>query len=154
MSSFITHRATPPLLDCLVRRKNIHSGVSRLFTSLKLSHNSSPAIMPMSSFRRKRSNKTSNGSNNNSNNNNSNERVRSTTRSTSSGGKSAENNSVESGGYAIKPLSTVGDSGKPSHSVANDLRRVVNFIQDERHLVAHELYEDVKSRLENLDQIK
>lgn len=50
----------------------------------------------------------------------------------------------------IKPLSTIGDRGKPSKSVAKDLQRVVNLIQDERHLVAYDLYLDCKERMKDL----
>jgi hypothetical protein len=46
----------------------------------------------------------------------------------------------------IKPLATVGDKGKPSGSLSKDLRRVVNFIEDERHLVAYELYQNARGR--------
>jgi hypothetical protein len=48
----------------------------------------------------------------------------------------------------IKPLATVGDPGKPSGSLSRDLRRVADFIQDERHLVAYELYQNAKGRWE------
>lgn len=54
----------------------------------------------------------------------------------------------------IKPLSTVGDTGKPTHSVADDLLRVLDFIEDERHLVAYDLYLDIQSRLRKLKKLK
>ena len=39
------------------------------------------------------------------------------------------------------------DDGKPSLSTYNDLQRVLKLIQDERHLVAYELYVDAKRRI-------
>lgn len=54
----------------------------------------------------------------------------------------------------IKPLSTVGDSGTPTESVAEDILRVLDLIEDERHLVAHDLYLNVQSRLGNLKKQK
>ncbi|KAL7543423.1 hypothetical protein ACHAXR_012704 [Thalassiosira sp. AJA248-18] len=44
------------------------------------------------------------------------------------------------------------DDGSPSSSTLTDLQRVLNLIQDERHLVAHDLYLNAKRRIhETLD---
>ncbi|CAB9511255.1 expressed unknown protein [Seminavis robusta] len=66
--------------------------------------------------------------------------------------RSSSNDTTSSTGrrLVIRPLASVGDSGKPSTSVSKDLRRVSNFIEDERHLVAYELYRNVKPRWEAL----
>ena len=48
----------------------------------------------------------------------------------------------------IRPLQSVGDRGIPSKSVSKDLRRVLAFIEDERHLVAYDLYQNVMPRWE------
>ena len=41
------------------------------------------------------------------------------------------------------------DNGTPSSSTYNDLQRVLKLVQDERHLVAYELYVDVKRRIDD-----
>lgn len=76
--------------------------------------------------------------------------------SVSRGGRSNDGGDSASTGrrLRIKPLSTVGDRGKPSKSVAKDLQRVSNLIEDERHLVANELYNDCKERMKQLRQLK
>mmetsp|Transcript_7597 Transcript_7597/g.11005 ORF Transcript_7597/g.11005 Transcript_7597/m.11005 type:complete len:222 (+) Transcript_7597:71-736(+) len=40
------------------------------------------------------------------------------------------------------------DRGKPSDDVYNDLLRVLVLVQDERHLVAYDLFRDVRNRVE------
>jgi hypothetical protein len=50
-------------------------------------------------------------------------------------------------GFAIRPPTTMGDDGTPSNSVSRDLDRVVRLVQDERHLTAHALLEEVRERL-------
>jgi hypothetical protein len=52
-------------------------------------------------------------------------------------------------GFSIRPPTTTGDDGTPSTSVSKDLDRVVRLIQDERHLTAHALLEEVRKRLTN-----
>lgn len=52
-------------------------------------------------------------------------------------------------GFSIRPPTTTGDDGTPSTSVSKDLDRVVRLIQDERHLTAHALLEEVRKRLQN-----
>ena len=54
----------------------------------------------------------------------------------------------------IKPIKTEGDSGKPSSHIFDDLLRVLDFIEDERHLVAYDLYLNIESRLERLKKLK
>lgn len=54
----------------------------------------------------------------------------------------------------IKPLSTEGDSGKPTASILDDLLRVLDFIEDERHLVAYDLYLNIQSRMGALKKLK
>ena len=48
----------------------------------------------------------------------------------------------------ISPLLTIGDDGSPSDSCLNDAKRIFKLIIDERHLCAHDLYVDLKERLE------
>ena len=50
--------------------------------------------------------------------------------------------------FKIRPPLTTGDKGAPSKSIWKDAERVFALIEDERHLVAHELFKNVKSRLE------
>lgn len=78
-------------------------------------------------------------------------------------GRSQSNDSAESFGSSsssatrrviIRPLSTVGDAGKPSQSVTDDLKRVLDLIEDERHLVAYDLYRSVQSRFSKLKKQK
>ena len=57
-------------------------------------------------------------------------------------------------GVVIKPLSTEGDSGKPTANILDDLLRVLDFIEDERHLVAFDLYLNIQSRLGKLKKLK
>lgn len=47
----------------------------------------------------------------------------------------------------IKPVKTQDDAGKPGHSIAGDMQRVLDLMDDERHLVANELYQDIKRRI-------
>ena len=47
----------------------------------------------------------------------------------------------------IKKPSTSNDSGIPSSSCTADIKRVFRFIEDERHLIANGLYQDVLSRI-------
>jgi hypothetical protein len=53
--------------------------------------------------------------------------------------------------YHIQPPCTMGDKGLPSSSITNDLQRVLNFIQDERHLTAHSLYTTILQRIQQYD---
>ena len=48
----------------------------------------------------------------------------------------------------IKKPSTSNDTGTLSKSCAADIKRVFRFIEDERHLIAHGLYQDVVRRTE------
>lgn len=75
--------------------------------------------------------------------------------SASRGGRSTDGGESTNSGrrLVIKPLTTVGDRGKPTDHVAKDLQRVLNFIQDERHLVAYDLYLDCKGRLNKLREV-
>jgi hypothetical protein len=41
--------------------------------------------------------------------------------------------------------------GEPSASILKDAQRVLDFIEDERHLTALKLYESVKSRIDTWD---
>mgnify|MGYP005846071495 CR=1 FL=1 len=54
--------------------------------------------------------------------------------------------------FSIKPIKTTDDTGEPGLSVAKDLTRVLDLIDDERHLVAHELYEDIKARMQEMEE--
>jgi hypothetical protein len=54
--------------------------------------------------------------------------------------------------YTIHPPCTMGDTGVPSPSIVNDLQRVYNFIQDERHLTAHALYCTIQQRIRDYDR--
>lgn len=47
----------------------------------------------------------------------------------------------------IKPIKTQDDTGTPGRSIAGDMQRVLDLIDDERHLVANELYQDIKRRI-------
>lgn len=52
------------------------------------------------------------------------------------------------GNFVIRPPTTTGDDAKPSSSLLRDVRRVLALTQDERILAAHDLYNSVRSRLE------
>lgn len=47
----------------------------------------------------------------------------------------------------IKKPSTSDDDGTPSKSCVADIQRVFRLIEDERHLIANALYQDVMSRI-------
>ena len=49
--------------------------------------------------------------------------------------------------YEIMPPMTSGDKGVPTKSLLKDVERIFMFIHDERHLIAHELYQSVQRRL-------
>jgi hypothetical protein len=49
----------------------------------------------------------------------------------------------------IKKPSTSDDNGTPSTSCVADIKRVFRFIEDERHLIANGLYQDVLNRIRN-----
>jgi hypothetical protein len=51
--------------------------------------------------------------------------------------------------FTILPPSTIQDDGSPSDSLPNDAKRLLRFIQDERHLVAGELLVTIRTRLES-----
>lgn len=50
--------------------------------------------------------------------------------------------------FTITAPLTTGDKGQPSASIALDVKRVWDLIQDERHLVADSLYQSVKERVD------
>jgi hypothetical protein len=54
--------------------------------------------------------------------------------------------------YEIKPPSTLGDKGKPTESLPEDVRRLFCLIEDERHLTALKLYEDIQRRIESWEE--
>lgn len=54
--------------------------------------------------------------------------------------------------FTIKAPLTTGDKGEPSDSILKDAKRVFDFIEDERHLTALDLYKSVKSRVETWDR--
>ena len=55
--------------------------------------------------------------------------------------------------FSIKaPVTSHYLDGSPSDSILQDAKRVFDFIQDERHLTAHELYKTVTSRMETWDK--
>ena len=45
------------------------------------------------------------------------------------------------------------DDGTPSSSTYNDLQRVLKLVQDERHLVAYDLYVDAKRRIDDAKRL-
>lgn len=51
-------------------------------------------------------------------------------------------------GYTIKFPSTTRDDGSPSDDILHDCRRILLFIDDERHLIAQKLYASVTARLQ------
>ena len=53
--------------------------------------------------------------------------------------------------FSIQPPETAGDKGEPSKSILKDTERIFAFIEDERHLVAHRLYENVKRRIQQIE---
>jgi hypothetical protein len=53
--------------------------------------------------------------------------------------------------YHIKKPCTMGDKGIPSLSIIADLQRVLNMIDDERHLTAHSLYTSILHRIQLCD---
>ena len=54
--------------------------------------------------------------------------------------------------YEIMPPMTSGDKGVPTKSLLKDVERIFMFIHDERHLIAHELYQSVQRRLREWQQ--
>jgi hypothetical protein len=50
-------------------------------------------------------------------------------------------------GYRIKYPSTTNDLGAPSDDMYNDCHRILDLIDDERHLLAEKMYISVKTRL-------
>jgi hypothetical protein len=54
--------------------------------------------------------------------------------------------------YSIRPPMTSGDKGIATSCLFKDVERVFNFIQDERHLVAHDLYLSVASRIKDFHE--
>jgi hypothetical protein len=54
--------------------------------------------------------------------------------------------------FEIKPPSTLGDKGKPTESLPEDVRRLFCLIEDERHLTAHKLYEDIRRRIQDWEK--
>lgn len=53
--------------------------------------------------------------------------------------------------FSIRPPETAGDKGEPSKSIVKDTERIFALIEDERHLVAHRLYENVKRRIQQFE---
>lgn len=53
--------------------------------------------------------------------------------------------------FSIRPPVTAGDKGDPSESILKDTERIFALIEDERHLVAHRLYENVIRRIQQLE---
>lgn len=53
--------------------------------------------------------------------------------------------------FQIRPPETAGDKGEPSKSILKDTERIFALIEDERHLVAHRLYENVKRRIQQIE---
>lgn len=62
----------------------------------------------------------------------------------------SSNITTESGGprFTIQPPTTIQDDGSPSDSLTKDAKRLLRFIADERHLVAGELLENTKRRIQ------
>ena len=50
--------------------------------------------------------------------------------------------------YHIQKPCTMGDLGTPSRSMTTDLQRVLDLIQDERHLTAHALFTTIQERIQ------
>jgi len=48
----------------------------------------------------------------------------------------------------IQKPSTSGDNGTPTNSCVHDLKRVLRLIEDERHLIANDLYQDIIGRID------
>ena len=44
---------------------------------------------------------------------------------------------------------TLADDGSPSNDPLDDLKRSLSLMQDERHLIAHELYSSTRRRIED-----
>jgi hypothetical protein len=67
------------------------------------------------------------------------------------GGDSVHNNTLaEMTISTYKPVKlSSADNAAPSSSTLRDIQRVISLIEDERHLVAHELYLNVKERLDD-----
>ena len=67
----------------------------------------------------------------------------------------SSNITTESGGprFTILPPTTIQDDGSPSDSLKKDVTRLLRFIADERHLVAGELLENTKRRLQESSSI-
>ncbi|EEC48114.1 predicted protein, partial [Phaeodactylum tricornutum CCAP 1055/1] len=55
--------------------------------------------------------------------------------------------------FNIRPPCTTGDSGDPGPSLGKDAERVFDFIEDERHLTAHDLLKDVRRRIKEQEAI-
>ncbi len=53
--------------------------------------------------------------------------------------------------YTIRPPLTAGDRGEPSKSILKDVERIFALIEDERHLIAHRLYESVQRRIRQIE---
>lgn len=112
--------------------------------------------MPGSTPRRSRSTNartegnTSSARSNSSNNN----RSRSASRGRSVASADGTASSGGSRPLLIKALSSVGDAGTPSNSIARDAQRVMNFMLDERHLVAYNLYCNVQDRLDDMEETR
>lgn len=54
--------------------------------------------------------------------------------------------------FIIHPPMTAGDKGVPTKSLTQDAERVFAFIEDERHLIAHELYTSVRQRIQEWEE--
>jgi hypothetical protein len=56
--------------------------------------------------------------------------------------------------FIIRPPMTTSDDGKPSESVARDVQRVFDLMEDERHLIALSLYENARERVNEWKHMK
>jgi hypothetical protein len=54
--------------------------------------------------------------------------------------------------YEIKPPSTLGDKGEPTEFLQEDVRRLFCLIEDERHLTAHKLLQDIQRRIQEWEK--
>jgi hypothetical protein len=56
--------------------------------------------------------------------------------------------------FTIHPPCTMDDvTGDPTSSLEKDVRRIFNLIEDERHLIAHRLYESVIQRIQEWESL-
>jgi hypothetical protein len=71
------------------------------------------------------------------------------TRTTMSASGLDETRSVDTSAHArVRPPTTTNDDGNPTESISIDTERIFRLIEDERHLVAQNLYYSVQDRLQ------